>query len=84
MNKGKQTLRVCGIPMRPVVAGTAAIYASDGKVCRTSRVLKVHKKTRELIHFETMDAYYHLSTTPSPTAAAAAIRLFPRASAVCA
>jgi len=84
MKNEKQTLYVCGIPMRPVVTGTDAIYASDGKICRTSRVMAVHKRTDDSIHFETADAHYHLSTTPFPTNVAGAIRLLPTKLAVCA
>lgn len=69
MNEKKKEVKLCGRLIRPVVAGKAAIYVCGGQIHRTSRVVAIHEQTKDMVHFETQLAHYHLSMSPLPLAA---------------
>ena len=69
MNEKKKEVKLCGCLIRPAVVGKTAIYATRGHVYRTSRVVAIHDQTENMVHFETKNAHYYLSTSPFPPAA---------------
>lgn len=73
MNEKKKEVKLCGCLIRTITVGKAAIYAAGGHIHRTSRVVAVHEQTKDMVHFETNAAHYHLSMSPFTQAAASPV-----------
>jgi len=69
MNKSKKTIRLDGILLCPLIIGQRAMIQSGNQVFRSSRIVSIHEQTETFIHFETLNAHYHLATSPLPFAA---------------
>lgn len=69
----KKVVRLTGIPLLPVAAGSRAVLLSGGRVIWTSRVVAVHANTEEELRFETLNTHYRVALRPFPQADAAAI-----------
>mgnify|MGYP001093739345 CR=1 FL=1 len=53
-----------GVLMRPLAVGTKAVIVHGGQITLTSRVVAIHSRTEDEIHFETQNSEYHLLTDP--------------------
>ena len=71
MKMFKRTENLNSRPVRPICIGKSAVLTKKGVLLRTSPVIALHQCTNGYIHFETLDAHYHLSFSPFPYAAAA-------------
>ncbi len=69
MKKEKRELLLTGKLMRPITVGKSALFAADGQIYHTSRVVALHEQDKEHVHFETLNTHYHLSMRPFPLAA---------------
>ncbi len=54
--------------------GKSALVYCNGRTYFTSRVIKIHKRNKQHIHFETMNAHYYLALKPNTSAV---ISMFP-------
>ena len=68
MKKAKKKIRKIGKLLRPLVIGQGAYVYIGGVPLHTSRVVAIYEQTEELVHFETMNSDYYLTTRPFPTA----------------
>lgn len=64
----KKRIQLCGSLIRPLTIGEPAVFATDGAVFRTSRVIAIHELATGSIRFETMNTHYHLLLNPYPAA----------------
>ena len=68
MKKIKKKVELCGKLMCPITVGKSAIFAANGQIFHTSRVVALHEQDDEYVHFETVNTHYHLSVRPFPLA----------------
>ena len=71
MKPVKRTENLNSRPVRPICIGKSAVLMKNGVLYRTAPVITLHQCTSDYIHFETLDAHYHLSFSPFPHATAA-------------
>ena len=69
MKKDKKSIYLNGSLLRPLTVGQGAIVHAGGMVYHTSRVVAIQEQSEESIRFETLNSFYHLSTSPFPLAA---------------
>lgn len=73
MNPDKKNVNLCGMAVLPVAVEACALLASGGRYIRTSRVVKIHEYTSQILRFETVNSNYSVELTPSPLAAVSLI-----------
>lgn len=73
MNPDKKNVNLSGRAIFPVAVGACALLACGGRYIRTSRVVKIHEYTPQVLRFETMNSNYHVELNPSPLAAVSLI-----------
>jgi len=66
----KKTTTLSGTLMYPLEVGCSALILYNGRLIRTSRVVKIYKKKRNKVRFETMNTIYCL-LLPGPETQAA-------------
>ena len=54
MNPNKKNVDLCGKAILPVDEGACALLACGGHYIRTSRVVKIHEYTPQILRFETV------------------------------
>lgn len=69
MKKSKKQIRKAGRLLRPLVVGQGAYLYAGGLPIHTSRVVAIYEQSEDLVHFETMNADYYLTTGLFPLAA---------------
>lgn len=73
MNPDKKNVNLCGMAVLPVAVGACALLVCGGHCIRTSRVVKIHEYTPQILRFETVNSNYSVVLTPSPLAAVSLI-----------
>ena len=73
MNPDKKNVNLNGRAVLPVAVGACALLVSGGRCIRTSRVVKIHEYTPQVLRFETVNSNYRVELTPSPLAAVSLI-----------
>lgn len=69
MKKSKKQVVMNGSLLRPLCIGQGALLYAGGKLYHTSRVTSIHEQSDDLVHFETLNSNYYLTTSPFPLAA---------------
>ena len=69
MTKSKKSIVMHGTLLAPLVLGHCAYLRANGSDYRTSPVVAIHEQSGNLVHFETLNSNYYLTTSPFPLAA---------------
>ena len=69
MTKSKKSIVMHGMLLAPLVLGHCAYLRANGSDYRTSPVVAIHEQSGDLVHFETLNSNYYLTTSPFPLAA---------------